>query len=61
MNRVGGERKIPNFKFSRSNEPRDMEEESFLRSGEKNEDRGGRGGDVEIFLMKGNFSALMAS
>lgn len=61
MNRVGGERKIPNFKFSRSNEPRDMEEESFLRSGEKNEDRGGGGGDVEIFLMKGNFSALMAS
>lgn len=59
MNRVGGERKIPNFKISRSNEPRDMEEESFLRSGEKNEDRGG--GDVEIFLMKGNFSALMAS
>lgn len=46
MNRVGGERKIPNFKFSRSNEPRDMEEESFLRSGEKNEDRGGRGGGM---------------
>lgn len=43
MNRVGGERKIPNFKISRSNEPRDMEEESSLRSGGKNEDRGGGG------------------
>lgn len=46
MNRVGGERKIPNFKISRSNEPRDMEEESFLR---KTKTGGGGGGMWKYF------------